>query len=65
MAALHDPLVQDPCLSGSRQERQEQFFAFQLKTSRNIDSDWPGVMEGCEIRVRYDHWFHGGLECRP
>ncbi|CAE7031014.1 Delta(8)-fatty-acid desaturase [Symbiodinium microadriaticum] len=34
----------------AEEERVEQFFAFQLKTSRNIDSSW------------YDHWFHGGLE---
>mmetsp|Transcript_1808 Transcript_1808/g.4418 ORF Transcript_1808/g.4418 Transcript_1808/m.4418 type:complete len:899 (-) Transcript_1808:84-2780(-) len=34
----------------AEEERAEQFFAFQLKTSRNIDSSW------------YDHWFHGGLE---
>ena len=32
------------------EEREQQFFTFQLKTSRNIDSEW------------YDHWFHGGLE---
>lgn len=32
------------------EERAEQFFSFQLKTSRNVDSDWT------------DHWFHGGLE---
>mmetsp|Transcript_98712 Transcript_98712/g.235181 ORF Transcript_98712/g.235181 Transcript_98712/m.235181 type:complete len:897 (+) Transcript_98712:64-2754(+) len=34
----------------AEEERLEQFFSFQLKTSRNIDADW------------YDHWFHGGLE---
>ncbi|CAK9027333.1 Delta(8)-fatty-acid desaturase (Delta(8)-sphingolipid desaturase) (Sphingolipid 8-(E/Z)-desaturase) [Durusdinium trenchii] len=34
----------------AEEEREEQFFTFQLKTSRNIDCDW------------YDHWFHGGLE---
>lgn len=34
----------------AEEEREQQFFTFQLKTSRNIDSDW------------YDHWFHGGLE---
>eukprot|EP00931_Biecheleriopsis_adriatica_P004894 TRINITY_DN10648_c0_g1_i2.p1 TRINITY_DN10648_c0_g1~~TRINITY_DN10648_c0_g1_i2.p1 ORF type:complete len:859 (-),score=118.69 TRINITY_DN10648_c0_g1_i2:211-2715(-) len=32
------------------EERAEQFFAFQLKTTRNLDASW------------YDHWFHGGLE---
>jgi len=32
------------------EERAEQFFSFQLKTTRNIDATW------------YDHWFHGGLE---
>jgi|Transcript_55959 delta8-fatty-acid desaturase len=34
----------------AEEERAEQFFSFQLKTTRNIDSEW------------YDHWFHGGLE---
>jgi len=32
------------------EERAEQFFSFQLKTTRNMDVDW------------YDRWFHGGLE---
>jgi delta8-fatty-acid desaturase len=34
----------------AEEERAEQFFSFQMKTTRNIDSEW------------YDHWFHGGLE---
>jgi delta8-fatty-acid desaturase len=34
----------------AEEEREEQFFSFQLKTTRNIDAAW------------YDHWFHGGLE---
>eukprot|EP00930_Biecheleria_cincta_P023830 TRINITY_DN17142_c0_g3_i1.p1 TRINITY_DN17142_c0_g3~~TRINITY_DN17142_c0_g3_i1.p1 ORF type:complete len:963 (-),score=145.10 TRINITY_DN17142_c0_g3_i1:263-3109(-) len=34
----------------AEEERKEQFFSFQLKTTRNIDVEW------------YEHWFHGGLE---
>jgi delta8-fatty-acid desaturase len=34
----------------AEEERAEQFFSFQLKTTRNIDTEW------------YDRWFHGGLE---
>jgi len=34
----------------AEEERAEEFFSFQLKTSRNINSSW------------YDHWFHGGLD---
>mmetsp|Transcript_107874 Transcript_107874/g.336459 ORF Transcript_107874/g.336459 Transcript_107874/m.336459 type:complete len:326 (-) Transcript_107874:14-991(-) len=34
----------------AEEERAEQFFSFQMKTTRNIDAHW------------YDHWFHGGLE---
>jgi delta8-fatty-acid desaturase len=34
----------------AEEEREEQFFSFQLKTARNIDCEW------------YEHWFHGGLE---
>lgn len=34
----------------AEEERAEQFFAFQMKTTRNIDVAW------------YDKWFHGGLE---
>lgn len=32
----------------AEEEQKEQFFSFQLKTTRNIDCNW--------------HWFHGGLE---
>jgi delta8-fatty-acid desaturase len=32
------------------EEKEAQFFRFQLLTSRNIESHW------------YSHWFHGGLE---
>lgn len=42
--AASDAQIADRC----GQEREEQFFTFQLKTSRNIDCDWP---PGCSERV--------------
>ena len=34
----------------AEEDEKEQFFAFQCKTTRNIDTSW------------YDDWFHGGLQ---